>query len=79
MAWWGNYFALDHMMAVDLHLGTTSLRIGYSGQFLSTKASDITSRMARHCAVVGVTGEWLSVSPRKKISPKARMIHALYE
>lgn len=79
MAWWGNYFALDHILAVDLHLGTTSLRIGYSGQFLSTKASDITSRMARHCAVVGVAGEWLSVSPRKKISPKARMINALYE
>lgn len=79
MAWWGNYFALDHSLTADLHFGNTSLRIGYSGQVLSTKASDITSRMIRHCAVIGVSGEWLSVSPRKKISPKARMIHALYE
>ena len=55
------------------------MRIGYSGQLLSTKASDITSRMLRHCAVIGVSGEWLSVSPSKKIPPKARMIHALYE
>lgn len=79
MAWWGNYFVLDHALTADLHLGATSLRIGYSGQILSTKASDVTSRMMRHCAVIGVSGEWLSVSPRKKISPKARMIHALYE
>lgn len=79
MAWWGNYFALDHRLTADLHFGNTSLRIGYSGQLLSTKASDITSRMLRHCAVIGVSGEWLSVSPSKKIPPKARMIHALYE
>ena len=79
MAWWGNYFALDHRLTADLHFGNTSLRIGYSGQLLSTKASDITSRMLRHCAVIGVSGEWLSVSPSKKIPSKARMIHALYE
>lgn len=74
-AWWGNYFALDHLLAVDLRLGSTSLRLGYQGKVLSTHVNHIVTRSMSHLFVIGVTTEWLSINPRK---PSAiPLIHAL--
>lgn len=64
-AWWGNHFRIDNLIAADLHLGNTSLRIGYRFDYLSQSASHITSRTITHAAVIGITGEWLSVNPRR--------------
>lgn len=76
-AWWGNYFKLDNLIAADIHFGATSVRVGYRNSYLSTQASHITSRMISHCAVIGISGEWISLNPRKPLSGKAKIISAL--
>lgn len=77
--WWGNYFAMDNLVTADFHFGATMLRLGYSGTILSTKVNDITSRVVTHRFVLGVSGEWISLSPGKnKMAEKARIISALY-
>ena len=77
-AWWDDYFALENLLTADLHFGATSLRIGYRNNILSTKANNIVSRQISHCAVVGVSGEWISLSPGRGLSPEVRTISALY-
>ncbi len=77
-AWWGNHFRLDQLLTADLHFGSTSLRIGYSGSILSTKVNHLVTHIYTHAAVIGISGEWISLNPRKKISPHARTISALY-
>ncbi len=77
-AWWKNYFRMENLFSVDLHLSRTSLRIGYRGGILSTKINSLTTRIITNSFLLGVSGEWLGVSPRKKISPEARIISAVY-
>jgi hypothetical protein len=77
-AWWGNYFAMENFITADLHFGATTLRLGYRNNILSTHVNDITSRQIGHCAVVGVAGEWVSLTPSGGISPATRKISALY-
>ncbi len=77
-AWWSNYFRLDNLVTADLHFGSTSLRIGYSGNIFSSKVNDVVTRIFTHTAVVGVSGEWISLNPRKRISPAAKTISATY-
>lgn len=77
-AWWGNYFAMDNLVTIDLHLSNTSLRIGYHGKILSTKVNDITTRMITNNFILGVAGEWISISPSKTINPQARIISSIY-
>lgn len=62
-AWPGNYFALDNLLTADLHLGRTSLRIGYHGNIFSSKVNNIVSQDIFHAIVLGITTEWLSLSP----------------
>lgn len=62
-AWPGNYFALDNLLTADLHFGRTSLRIGYHNNTFSSKVNNIVSRDISHAIVVGITTEWLSLSP----------------
>lgn len=76
--WWGNYFRYDHQLTADLHLGATWLRIGYRGNIFSTKASHIVTRDISHCAVIGLSGEWISVDSGRKLSSETRMITATY-
>ncbi|MDE6651430.1 MAG: DUF3316 domain-containing protein [Paramuribaculum sp.] len=77
-AWWGNYFRLDNSVTADLHFGATALRIGYRGEILSTKVNHLVSNHFTHRFVIGISGEWLSLNPRKTLSPKAKTYHALY-
>ena len=77
-AWWGNYFAMENLLTADLHLSNTCLRIGYRNNILSTKVNNITTRMANHSFVVGLSGEWIGISSRKSMPEKARIISALY-
>ena len=76
-AWWGNYFRLDNLVCADLHFGGTSLRVGYRNSFLSTSASHITTRIMRHTAVIGISGEWLSINLRKPHQANSHIISPL--
>lgn len=62
-AWPGNFFVLDNLLTVDLHLGSTSLRIGYHNNTLSSKVNNIVSLDITHAVVIGITTEWLSLRP----------------
>lgn len=77
-AWWGNYFKLDNLITADLHFGNTSLRIGYSGVIHTTCVNDITSRRFSHAAVIGVSGDWLSVNPSRRLPSKSSIISTRY-
>lgn len=77
-AWWGNYFMLDNLLTADLSLGATSVRLGYSGRIFSSKVNHIVTNIFTHALVVGISGEWLSINPRKGVSPAARIISATY-
>lgn len=77
-AWWGNYFKLDNQLTADLHLGSTNLRLGYHGAIFSSKVNHVVTNIFTHAFTIGVSGEWISVNPRKDIPTKCRMINALY-
>lgn len=65
-AWWGNRFKFNNMLSANLHLGATSLRLGYRLDYLDSKVNDINTRIVTHQLVVGVTTNWLSVNPHRK-------------
>lgn len=74
-AWWGNYFRLDNLLTADIHLGSTSLRIGYRGDFFSSKVNHTVTHIYTHALVIGVSGEWLSYDPRRhRSSSRVRVI-----
>lgn len=77
-AWPGNYFALDNLITADFRFGATALRVGYHSSVLSTKINNITTRLITNSFVIGISGEWLSLSPGKRQSADARIISALY-
>lgn len=78
-AWWGNYFNLINRLTVDFHIGATSLRVGYSCNILSTKVNHITTRMIRQEAILGISGEWISFNPSKKINKNTKTIRSLWK
>ena len=77
-AWPGNYFSFDNLITVDLHLGATALRLGYHNRTFSSKVNNIVSRDISHSFVIGITTEWLSLRPGRRINPDARIISATY-
>lgn len=77
-AWPGNRFALTNLVTADLHFGGTSLRVGYRGYCFSSKANNLVTNIYTHSFVIGISGEWLSLSQRHTISRDARIISALF-
>lgn len=77
-AWPGNRFAMTNLFTADLHFGATSLRLGYRGYTFSSKANDLVTNIHTHAFVIGLSGEWLSLSRRRQLSRDARIISALY-
>ena len=75
--WWGNRFVLENNVALDLRFGATALRLGYHGYILNSKASNIVNRQYTHAFVLGVSGEWMSLSP-KGLSQNAKTVSAYY-
>ena len=69
---------MENFLTADLHLGNTSLRLGYRNNILSTKVNDITTRMINHNFILGLSSEWLSLSRRHSLDPTAKIISALY-
>lgn len=77
-AWPGNRFAMTNLFTADLHFGATSLRLGYRSYTFSSKANDLVTNIHTHAFVIGLSGEWLSLSRRRSLSRDARIISALY-
>lgn len=63
-AWWGNRFALNNHLALEIPFGTTSLRLGYRFEVTNSIASDINSRITVHSFTLGITTDW--IRPRLK-------------
>ncbi len=59
-AWWGNYFSMDNRLAANLHLGSTTLHLGYHNTLLSTKANNLVANAFTHSFSLGVTLDWLA-------------------
>lgn len=76
-AWWGTRFDLDHTLSADLQLGATLLRLGYRNLIERSHVSHITTRVTTHAFVIGLGGEWMSLSGRK-INPNTKIISARY-
>nr|MBD5378168.1 DUF3316 domain-containing protein [Bacteroides sp.] len=77
-AWFGNRFAMSNLVTADLRFGATALRLGYSGRIISSKVNNIVTRSFTHALVIGVSGEWLSLSPVHTPTPETRIISAYY-
>lgn len=77
-AWPGSYFKLNNAITADFHFGATSLRLGYRGEIASTKVNHIVSHHYTHCFIVGVSGEWFSLNPRRPLSRRAKVVSALF-
>lgn len=76
--WWGNRFDIDHMLSADLHLGNTILRVGYRNRINTSWTNDINTRSIAHYLVIGIGGEFLSVSP-KKARINNNLISSMYQ
>lgn len=60
-AWWGNYFAMDNRLGADLHLGATTLHLGYHNTLLSTKVNNLVANSFTHSFSLGVTLDWFAL------------------
>lgn len=73
-----NRFSMTNLVTADLRFGSTNLRLGYRGTILSSEVNHLTTNVFTHSFVIGVSGEWLSVPTRGKLSTDSRIISAYY-
>ncbi len=76
--WWGNRFDMRNLLTVDLHFGRTSLRLGYRGQIETSFVNNLNYHFFTHSAVIGVSGEWMSLRMGNSETERARIISSLY-
>lgn len=74
--WWGNRFDMTNLLTADLHLGGTVLRVGYRGRIETSWIKNINTHIFTHCVVLGIGGEWLSLSRGK--ASRQRVASAIY-
>ncbi len=73
--WPGNRRRIQGLLSADLHLGTSTLRIGYKFDATSSSANHITHRRIEHSAVIGIVCDFVNINTHK--TPKnARIISA---
>ncbi len=76
-AWPGNFFRWENIITADLDVSYTKLRVGFSSRIYSTEVDHITTRIFSYGFVLGVSGDWLSVSPRRGMpDDTARIVYA---
>lgn len=63
--WWGNRFDMTNLLTADLHFGGTVLRVGYRGRISTSWIKQINCHEFTHSLVLGIGGEWLSLTRRK--------------
>ena len=74
----GNFFRWDNQVMADLHFSPNALRVGFSQTLLSTKVNNITSRRWGFAFILGVTNDWLTVTPGRAPSAENRKIIFAY-
>lgn len=72
LAWPGSRLAYSHLLAADISLGATALRVGYVLRLSSEEANGLAYNIARHSLVIGITSTFLSVAPRRDTSSRLR-------
>lgn len=76
---WGNRFDMTNLLAADLHLGSTALRIGYRNTIENSWVNNLNTQIRTHSVVLGVSGEWISVGRNTNMLNKnAEIISAIY-
>jgi hypothetical protein len=79
LGWWGSRFDMDNLVTADWHLGGTIVRLGYRCRIEKSWVSHIDTRHVTHSLVVGLGGEFLTLSPSHKLSEKARVASVLFD
>ena len=77
-AWPGNYFRWNNLLTADLDFANTRLRLGFRSDILSSEVNHITTRIFSYAFVLGVSGDWFSVSPRKGLPSGAMKVIYAY-
>ena len=77
-AWPGNRFRMDNRLTADLHIGSTSLRVGYRLDVCGSAVNNLTTRRLTHSFILGISGEWLSLNTRRSRSNNTKIISALW-
>ncbi len=78
VGWWGNRFDMTNYLTADWRLGGTVLRLGYRGRIETSWISNINTHIFTHSIVLGIGGEFLSLSHSKKLSRAARIVSSQY-
>lgn len=78
VGFWHNRFDMDNLVCLDLHFGTSTLRMGYRNEATTVWQNNISQRRAAHSLVVGVQWESLRVNMRHGLPQKAKIISATY-
>lgn len=67
-AWPVSRFEIENLVTADWRLGATAVRLGYRGEVITTSVNNLTTRRFTHSLILGISGEFLSLSPGKKVS-----------
>lgn len=76
--WWGNRFDMQNAFTVDVHIGNTVLRAGYSGFIQTSWICNINTQIYNNMFTIGVGGDWMNVSRKTDFSKKAKILSAIY-
>lgn len=63
-AWPGNRLSYSHLLAADLRLGATAIRLGYSLRLSTREASHLAVNTATHLFVIGLTTDFITINRR---------------
>ena len=79
VGWWGNRFDMENLVTADLHFGKSILRIGYRNLIETSYVHNLNTQIFTHGFMIGVSGEWLKLTPGKKtLSERTKIISAMY-
>lgn len=78
VAWPGNFFRWDNEVTADLDVSYARLRVGFSSRIFSTEVSGLTTRIFSYGFVLGVSGDWMSVSAARGVSGETERIVYAY-
>lgn len=76
-AWPGNRRRLKALLSLDFEFGGTTLRVGYRFDATSASANNITARRIIQSAVVGISGNYITINNKKPLND-AKTITADY-
>lgn len=74
--WWGNRMEYNQLFTADIAFGSTILRIGYRGRYVSSKANHLVTHEYSNALVLGLASDWISLSPKSKRPENQRVIRA---